>query len=178
MLAGGIDVIQLRAKTHSIPTSTKLANSLHQLTFPANVPLIINDYPDIAAAVGAEGVHVGQDDRSIAEVKAIVGENCLVGKSTHSVDQAVAAEAEGADYIGFGPLFATPTKPDYKPIGLAQIAEVHEKVRIPIFCIGGIKAANLAGVISAGARRLVIVSELLQAPDIPAYVRSLKQQLA
>jgi len=122
-------------------------------------------------------VHVGQDDPPIAEVRSLTGPNCVVGKSTHSLDQAIRAFYEGADYIGFGPLFATPTKPDYPPIGLAAIEKVHGAVRIPIFCIGGIKLDNLPKVIEAGARRVVIVSGLLQATDIIAYGRSVKDLL-
>src|SRR6202035_3343950 len=114
---------------------------------------------------------------AISEVREIVGPDCMVGKSTHSVDQAIRAFYEGADYIGFGPIFATPTKPDYSPIGLEEIARVHESVRIPIFCIGGIKLENLPNVIEAGARRVVIVSGLLQASDPAEYARSAKKLL-
>jgi thiamine-phosphate pyrophosphorylase len=139
--------------------------------------LIINDHAEIARNLGAAAVHLGQDDISIADARAIVGAECAVGKSTHSLDQAIRAFYEGADYIGFGPIFATPTKPDYPPIGLAEIEKVHEAVRIPIFCIGGIKLDNLPKVIEAGARRVVIVSGLLQASDIAAYARAVKQLL-
>jgi thiamine-phosphate pyrophosphorylase len=100
-----------------------------------------------------------------------VGRPIIVGKSTHSVEQAVAAEREGADYIGFGPIFSTPTKPDYPPVGLSQIREVHERVSIPVFCIGGIKLENLGQVIAAGAERVVIVSGLLHADDVAGYAR-------
>ena len=139
--------------------------------------MVINDHAEIAREVGAEGVHVGQEDRSVAKVRAIAGERCFVGKSTHSLEQAKRAVAEGADYIGWGPLFATPTKPDYVPIGLEEIEAVHATVRIPIFCIGGIKLANLPEVIAAGARRVVIVSGLLQAVDIAEYARAAKALL-
>ena len=141
------------------------------------VPLIINDHPQIARNVRADGVHLGQDDLPIAEARKVVGPKCAVGKSTHSIDQAIRAFYEGADYIGFGPIFATPTKPGYPPIGLDDIAKVHELVRIPIFCIGGIKLDNLAKVLEAGARRVVIVSGLLQAKDTAAYGRSVKELL-
>jgi thiamine-phosphate pyrophosphorylase len=141
------------------------------------VPLIINDHPEIARIVPAEGVHLGQDDMPIAEARQVAGANCMVGKSTHSVDQAIHAFYEGADYIGFGPIFATPTKPDYPPIGLSEIQKVHDAVRIPIFCIGGIKLDNLPEVLAAGARRVVIVSGLLQARDAAEYARSAKKTL-
>jgi thiamine-phosphate pyrophosphorylase len=177
MIAGGVDLIQLRAKDHATATVAKIAAKLHRTTAERGVPLIINDHPEIARIVPAEGVHVGQDDMPIAEAREIAGPNCLVGKSTHSVDQAIRAFYEGADYIGFGPIFATPTKPDYQPIGLDEIRKVHDAVRIPIFCIGGIKLDNLAEVLAAGARRVVIVSGLLQARDTASYARSTKKLL-
>lgn len=169
MLAGGVNILQLRAKQQTLEEIRALAVDLHSASFARGVPLIINDHPDIARDVGAEGVHVGQDDLSVAEARARAGNNCIVGKSTHSIEQALAAAEEGADYIGFGPLFATATKPDYQPIGLNETARVHELVSIPIFCIGGIKLNNLAQVIAAGAKRVVIVSGLLQAADIAKY---------
>jgi thiamine-phosphate pyrophosphorylase len=101
----------------------------------------------------------------------------LIGRSTHSVEQAVAAQAEGADYIGFGPLFPTPTKAGRPAIGLDDLRRVHELVSIPIFCIGGIKLENLGEVLAAGARRVVIVSGLLQAPDIAAACRQAKTMI-
>ena len=177
MIDGGVDLIQLRAKAHPSAEIATTAAELHCMTMERDVPLIINDHPEIARIVSAEGVHVGQDDLAISEVREIVGPDCMVGKSTHSVDQAIRAFYEGADYIGFGPIFATPTKPDYRPIGLDEIRRVHEAVRIPIFCIGGIKMDNLPEVIAAGASRIVIVSGLLQAADIASYARSAKEFL-
>ena len=177
MIAGGIDLIQLRAKTLPSAEIAKTATALHPLTMERRIPLIINDHPEIARVVSAEGVHVGQDDLAISEVRQIVGPDRMVGKSTHSVDQAIRAFYEGADYIGFGPIFATPTKPDYPPIGLEEIRKVHEAVRIPIFCIGGITLDNLPQVVAAGARRVVIVSGLLLANNIASYARSAKNLL-
>jgi len=178
MLDGGINVLQLRAKGRSLDEVASLARSLRGNTRDAGVPLIVNDYPAIAKDISAEGAHVGQDDLSVTEARGLAGPGSLIGKSTHSLEQALAAEAEGADYIGFGPLFATATKPDYRPTGLEQVAEVHARVRIPIFCIGGIKQANLAQVLAAGARRIVIVSELLEAKNIGSYLRKVKAQLS
>lgn len=177
MIAGGVDLMQLRAKDHACAEIAKVAADLHRITAERAVPLIINDHPEIARVVPAEGVHLGQDDMPISEARKIAGANCMVGKSTHSVDQAIRAFYEGADYIGFGPIFATPTKPDYPPVGLDEIQKVHDAVRIPIFCIGGIKLGNLAEVLAAGARRVVIVSGLLQAPDAAEYARSAKKLL-
>lgn len=177
MIAGGVDIIQLRAKKHDVSAVTKMAEQLHRITSTSKIPLVINDHPAIARDVGAEGVHVGQDDLSVEEAREIAGNNCTVGKSTHSLDQANRAVAEGADYIGFGPLFATPTKPEYVPIGLGDIAAVHAALEVPIFCIGGIKLDNLPQVIAAGAHRVVIVSGLLQAADVAQYARAAKQAL-
>jgi thiamine-phosphate pyrophosphorylase len=177
LVAGGVDLLQLRGKNHSPVEIEKLAVELRPLLSERGVPLIINDHPEIARNVRADGVHLGQDDLPIAEARKVVGQECAVGKSTHSIDQAIRAFHEGADYIGFGPIFATPTKPDYPPIGLDDIAKVHESVRIPIFCIGGIKLDNLAKVMEAGAHRVVIVSGLLQASDPAEYARSAKKLL-
>jgi thiamine-phosphate pyrophosphorylase len=141
---------------------------------------VINDFAEVAAAIGADGIHVGQDDTSMDEVRAIVGEEMLVGRSSHSVEQAAKAAADPrTDCIGFGPLFSTPTKPTYVPIGTTEIQAVHAAhPDLPIFCIGGIKKENLNEVISAGAKRAVIVSGILQAPSIAAYVREAKAILA
>jgi len=177
LVAGGVDLLQMRAKNHSPVEIEKLVVALRPALSERGVALVINDHPEIARNVQADGVHLGQDDLPIAAARKIVGPECAVGKSTHSVDQAIRAFYEGADYIGFGPIFATPTKPDYPPIGLDDIAKVHESVRIPIFCIGGIKLDNLAKVIEAGARRVVIVSGLLQARDPAEYARSVKKLL-
>jgi thiamine-phosphate pyrophosphorylase len=177
LIAGGVDIIQLRGKMQSVDCLTDLAARLHVITEAASVPLIINDHPEIANRIPVEGVHVGQDDESVASVRSTVSRPIWVGKSTHSLEQASAAERERADYIGFGPLFSTPTKPDYVPIGLSDVASVYATVGVPIFCIGGIKRDNLPQVIDAGAQRIVIVSEMLQAPDIAAYARACKDRL-
>lgn len=177
MLRGGVDVIQLRAKKQSPAEIAPLARELKAITRDGVVPFVVNDHTAVAREIGADGVHIGQDDGSVAAARAVVGEQCFVGKSSHSLAQADAAAAEGADYLGFGPLFATPTKPDYVPIGTAEIRRVHELVAQPIFCIGGIKLENLAGVVAAGARRVVIVSGLLQAPDVAKYARACKALL-
>ena len=178
LVAGGIDIVQLRGKNRSLDELSVLAEQLLQLTMSAKIPLIANDRAEMARRVEVQGVHVGQDDDSIKRVRSQIKRPIVVGKSTHSIEQAVAAEREGADYIGFGPIFSTPTKPDYSPVGLANIREVHERVSIPIFCIGGIKSENLAQVIDAGAKRVVIVSGLLQANDIAEYARACKRLLS
>ena len=178
MIDGGVDLIQLRGKQQSIDELVDLATELHEITSRSSIPLIVNDHAEIAAKVPVEGVHVGQDDDSIAIAREKAGRKLIVGKSTHSLEQAREAQREGADYIGFGPIFATPTKPDYQPIGLKDVKQAHVDVTLPIFCIGGIKIDNLADVIAAGARRVAIVSGLLKAPDIAEYARTAKRLLS
>lgn len=178
MLSGGIDILQLRAKNWSVNKITQIARAIHPLSQAAGVPLIINDHPEVAHNIGAEGLHVGQDDLSVKEVRKMLGSKIMLGLSTHSVAQAKEAATQDVDYIGFGPLFITATKPDYQPIGTNEITRVHqENPDLPIFCIGGIKQQNAAAVIEAGARRFVVVSGILQADDIEAYTRQLKSLL-
>ena len=171
MLEGGVQILQLRAKNFPKDLLPPLARQIAPMCKEHNVPFIINDYPDLVADCEADGVHVGQDDISVAEARRIVGPNKIVGLSTHSLDQAVAAVSQAPDYIGFGPLFATATKPDYRPIGIKDISEAHRLVELPVFCIGGIKRENLPAVLAAGASRVVIVSGILQAKDPAKYTR-------
>ena len=185
MLEGGVDVLQLRAKDAGETQIESVASRLMPLTEAASVPLLINDFPQLVPSIGAQGAHVGQEDFSVTDARWRAGRALgdeapavLIGKSTHSFVQAMAAEAEGADYIGFGPLYTTPTKPGRPAIGLTEIARLHAAVRIPIFCIGGIKMDNLAAVIAAGAQRVVIVSGLLHAANIVDYARQAKALLS
>jgi thiamine-phosphate pyrophosphorylase len=181
LLSGGIDLIQLRAKKCSKIQIVRWAEEMLEITRPTKVPLILNDYPDLLREVDADGCHVGQEDYGVAAARKIAGRtgarSCIVGKSTHSVEQAIRALADGADYIGFGPLFATATKPTAKAIGLADIRAVHNQVTIPIYCIGGVKLENLNDVLAAGAKRVCIVSDLLLAKDIAMQTRAVKQTL-
>ena len=185
MCAGGVDLLQLRAKDFSELEIEAFGLRLAPVCETFGVPLIVNDHPELVPTIGAAGAHVGQDDRPVADARwragrALAGEvpPPIIGKSTHSIAQALAAAAEGADYLGFGPLFPTPTKAGRPAIGLDDIRRVHEAVGIPIFCIGGIKRENLDAVLAAGARRVVIVSGILQAPDIASYCRDVKARLS
>ena len=178
LLQAGVDILQLRAKNCTPTEVEALGRQLVPLARRAGIPLVINDHPQVAANVGADGVHVGQDDMPVAAARKIIGKNKIVGKSTHSLGQAVAAQAEGADYIGFGPLFATPTKPGRPAIGTGQIRAAHDQVTsIPIFCIGGVKLENLPALVEAGTRRVVIVSGILQADDPVRYIGEVKRTL-
>lgn len=177
LVRGGIDLLQLRAK--GVPTDEvrRIAQVMVAITQPAGVPFILNDYPQLLADVPAEGCHLGQQDGSIADARQVAGRPIIIGRSTHSIEQAITAEKEGADYIGYGPLFPTPTKPDAVAVGLSGLRKLHAQVRIPIFCIGGIKENNLRKVTEAGAERVCIVSDLLTAPDPYAKVRAVKADL-
>lgn len=178
MIEGGVDLIQLRGKGKSLDELADYAARLHELTARSSTPLIVNNHAEIASQLPVEGVHVGQDDDPIEVARRKAGREIVVGKSTHSVEQALTAQREGADYLGFGPIFATPTKPDYPPIGLSDIGRVHAEVDLPIFCIGGINIDNLQSVIDAGAKRVVMVSALLKAHSIVDYAHCATDMLA
>lgn len=179
LLAGGVDILQLRAKNHEQSRIQEIAGLLAPLCRSMGVPFVVNDFVEVARAAGADGVHLGQDDGDLAAAREVLPAGALVGRSTHDPAQARAALAEGADYIGFGPLFPTPTKEGRPGIGLGGIAGVQDEVgsRIPVFCIGGIKLANLPEVLAAGARRIVMVSGLLQAGDIAERCRRVRTLL-
>jgi len=170
LLSGGAHLLQLRAKGCDLVTTAAVAREILPLCRAANVPFILNDHPALAAELDADGVHIGQEDGPLAAARTLLGPGKIIGRSTHSLAQAEAALAEGFDYVGFGPLFPTPTKPGRPAIGMENIVPMEERVgaKIPAFCIGGITRANLPQVLAAGARRVVIVSDLLTAPDVTA----------
>lgn len=180
LIAGGADVLQLRAKGREIGEIRDVAKEIFPICRATGVPFIINDYPELAAELDADGVHVGQDDGPLAAAREMIGSGKIIGRSTHSLVQARAALDEGFDYIGFGPLFPTPTKLGRPGIGLADISTMQCDVggKIPAFCIGGIKRANLPEVIAAGARRVVIVSDLLTAGDVESATREVREIIA
>lgn len=179
LIAGGAGVIQLRAKGRDLEEILRWAQELAPICKGAGVPFIVNDFIEIARAVDADGVHLGQDDGPLAAAREALAPGKIVGRSTHSREQARAALAEGADYIGFGPLFPTPTKVGRPGIGIENVATVQQEVgvQIPVFCIGGIKRANLAEIQAAGAQRVVIVSDLLQASDIVSATQEVVARL-
>jgi thiamine-phosphate pyrophosphorylase len=178
LVRGGVDILQLRAKKHSKLDILRCAQVMLPLTKPEGIPLIINDYPDLLREVDADGCHVGQEDFGVAEARELAGRICIVGKSTHSMEQACAAQREQADYIGFGPLFPTATKPSAKEIGLSEIRTLHEQVQLPIFVIGGVKLRNLEEIIQAGAKRVCVVSDLLLAADVEKQTAEVKRRVA
>lgn len=179
LLSGGADILQLRAKGHDLTTIERVARKLLPICRAAGIPFILNDHPALAAEIDADGVHIGQDDGPLSEAREIVGPGKIIGRSTHSLDQARAALAEGFDYIGFGPLFPTPTKLGRPAIGLEEISKMEQEVgsNIPAFCIGGITPETLPVVLGSGAHRVVVVSALLRAADVGLATRQLRESL-
>jgi thiamine-phosphate pyrophosphorylase len=176
-IRGGADVLQLRDKTAADDELRREAERLLPLARGAGIPLILNDRPQVARAAGADGVHLGQEDLPLAEARRLLGPRAILGKSTHRLEQALAADAEGADYIGWGPIFPTPTKPDYGSVGLALISEVTARVKVPVVCIGGIDPATLPQVVAAGAECVAVVRAVCGAADPEAAARALKRTL-
>ena len=178
LLAGGVQILQLRAKKETPLAILAMAREITPLCRAAGVPFLINDHPELVPEAGADGAHIGQEDMTVAEARRLAGPGSLIGKSTHSTEQVLASVGECPDYIGFGPLFATPTKPDYKPVGTDLIRTVVGSVSYPVYCIGGISAGNLPHVLAAGAQNVVLVSDLLKAKDPTAHAALCRSLLA
>ncbi|MWC28940.1 thiamine phosphate synthase [Paenibacillus sp. MMS18-CY102] len=177
-LIGGADIVQLRDKTASQRELLEQARVLRELTKRYGVPLIINDYIDIALEVGADGVHLGQDDQSLAEARERLGQDAIIGISTHQLAHALAAQAGGADYIGVGPVYPTGTKPGKAAVTTSYVTEVANSLAIPFVAIGGITLDNVDTVLAAGATRVCAVSAVVGAPDPAAVCRSFKEWIA
>lgn len=177
LAAGGAGIFQIRAKNLPKEEILTHARILTPLLAELGLPLILNDYPDLVAPSGAAGCHLGQDDLGIPEARKMLGSAVLLGLSTHSPCQALAGQAVGADYLGFGPLYATGTKPDYSPIGPEKIREITGKVTLPVFCIGGLNPDRVSEVARRGAQRVCVVSHLLLAPNPTAAAREILSRL-
>jgi thiamine-phosphate pyrophosphorylase len=161
-LDAGIRWVQYRDKTSSRREIFDNSKSLREMTARHNAVLIINDHADIAEAAGADGVHLGQEDLPLKEARRVMGQGKIIGISTHSLEEAVAASYAGADYIGFGPVFETNTKEAGRPKGLSMLTAVRRRVGVPVVAIGGINAGNGAGVFEAGADAVAVASALIQ----------------
>ncbi|WP_373653204.1 thiamine phosphate synthase [Schlesneria sp. DSM 10557] len=172
-LDGGVRLIQSREKSLSDREWLQLARQLRAWTAAVGALLVINDRPDLAVLCDADGVHVGQEEFTVAEARTIVGPERLVGVSTHSVEQARQAVLEGADYLGVGPTFPSTTKSFSDFPGLTLVREVSKEVSIPWFAIGGIGTGNVATVVGAGARRVAVSSAICSAPSPMAAARAL-----
>lgn len=178
-LAGGADMIQLRDKTGSLRDLLPQAQAVQALCRSRGAFFIVNDRVDLALAVGADGAHVGQEDLPADSARRLLGPQRVLGVSTHSLAQAEAAQQFGADYIGFGPMFATGTKDTgYTPRGLDALREVRGAVALPILAIGGISLENVSLVIEAGATAPAVISAVVAAPDIAAAAAEFRQRVA
>ncbi len=155
----GAKIIQYRDKKSTQAEKLNIAESICKITRKSGTLFIVNDDIDIALISGADGVHLGQDDISVKDARKIVPQNFIIGKSTHSLEQAMAAERDGADYIGIGPVFKTPTKEDYIPIGVETVKKVIDNVKIPFVCIGGLNMGNIQELIDLGATNFAMVRE-------------------
>ncbi len=175
--AGGAQVVQLRRKGDDALETLRLAERCREVTASAGVLFVVNDRLDVAMAVEADGVHLGQADLPVAAARRL-WPGRIVGRSTHSLAQAVAASGDGADYLGVGPVYATPTKPGRFAVGLSYVREAAAEVRVPWFAIGGIDASNVAAVVGAGARRVAVVRAVSDAADVSAAARVLLDAVA
>lgn len=176
-LRGGAEGIQWRDKTAPDLAFLETAERLRELTRSMKALFVVNDRVAVAQLIRADGVHLGHQDLPVPRVRALVRRGMLIGRSTHSLEEALRAEAEGADYLGVGPVFSTPTKPEYPAVGTGLLAQVAARIRIPWFAIGGIDLENLALVSSAGATRVAVVRAVAAASDPEAAARSFKRRL-
>ena len=175
---GGVTCVQLREKLCSTREFIKEARSLQLLLRHHRIPLIINDRLDVALAIDADGVHLGQNDMPLADARRLVGGNMIIGISAENVEDAVAAEQEGADYIGISPVFATATKIDTAtPLGLAGIRLIRRAVKIPLVGIGGVNVTNIRDIVCAGADGAAVVSAIVAAACPETAAAELKKLL-
>ncbi len=173
-LEAGVDMIQLRDKTMSDSDMISLASKLLTLCRENNTYLIINDRIEVAKEIKADGVHLGQEDRQISEARNILGTEAIIGKSATNFEEAIEAEEEGADYLGVGPIFATPSKDDAAPpMGVAELKRICQAVNKQVLAIGGINIDNLDMVMSAGADGIAIISAVAQSEDMVEEIRRL-----
>ena len=176
-IAGGVDVVQLREKGRPIRERYELARSLRARTAEAGVPLVVNDRIDLAMAVDADGVHLGQSDLPVSCARDLLDDDATVGCSAATVEEAVAAERAGADYLGTGSVYGTTSKDvesDRERIGPEGIAAVVDAVSIPVIAIGGLTHENASAVIDAGASGVAVVSEITMADDPKAATETLR----
>jgi thiamine-phosphate pyrophosphorylase len=183
-VSGGVDVVQLREKHLADDELVAVANAVRALCERLGALLIVNDRPVVAREAGADGVHVGQADMPVAEVRELVGPNMLIGLSTHApaeIDAAVATGEDGepaVDYIGVGPIHSTPTKPGRPAVGLELVRYAAGHARVPFFAIGGLDAGNVQEAIAAGASRVCVLRAIADAADPERAARELRERLA
>jgi thiamine-phosphate pyrophosphorylase len=174
-IRGGASVVQLREKTATTREMVELGQALHEISRKAGIPLIVNDRLDVALAIGAEGVHVGHDDMPVSLARRLIGPDLILGASPETMEEARQMERDGADYLGVGDVYGTPSKSDAgTPIGVEGLAEVIRAVSLPVVAIGGITLENAGAVIQAGAAGVAVISAVVGAPDPEAAARRLR----
>jgi thiamine-phosphate pyrophosphorylase len=173
-LRGGVTLVHLREKTASSRDFYDVAHEVHAITQRYGVPLIINDRADVALAIGAEGVHVGQEDLPAAEVRRLLGPDAIVGVSAGNLAEAVAAEAAGADYIGVGAMYATDTKADAEVITMDELRQIRAVVHIPLVVIGGINQMTVPDFAGIDIDGVAVVTAIIAQPDVAAAAQELK----
>jgi thiamine-phosphate pyrophosphorylase len=178
VLGAGVDIVQLRMKDATDDEIVRAGRRFAHAVAEHGALFILNDRPDLVEAAGADGVHVGQDDVPVAEARAAIGADRLLGLSTHSPEQVDGAAGAPVDYIGVGPVHATPTKPGRRAVGLALVRYAAEHATVPFFAIGGITPANAAAVRDAGAERIAVVRALTESSDPALDARRLRSALA
>lgn len=172
---GGADAVQLRDKTRSSRDLARVGREIALITKPAGVIFIVNDRLDVALSCGADGVHLGQGDISPDVARQLAPPGFIIGVSVGSVEEAIAAEGDGADYVALSPTFATCSKADAGPgLGLERLRTIRAAVKIPVIAIGGVGPENVKDVIRAGADGVAVISSVVSAPDITAAARTLK----
>lgn len=164
-LKGGVDILQLREKNMPANKIIELGKKVKLLCAEYGATFIVNDRVDIAYVLDADGVHLGQDDMDIESARKILGNNAIIGISTHAPEQAQKAVNDGADYIGMGPVFTTPTKPGRQSVGLEYVKWVSENIKIPAFAIGGIDLDNVQDVVNAGAKKIAVVRAIINSDN-------------
>lgn len=173
----GVDIIQLRDKESKKEYILKEAYRLKKLLTNTGILFIVNDYIDIAKLVDSDGIHLGQGDLPITAARQLLGSGKIIGKSCHSLNQAVKAEKEGADYISIGPVYATVTKPEYKAVGLSLIKKVRKAIRIPFFVIGGINKENIRDILPLGIKRIAVCRAVCRAKNIMFTIKKFSKIL-
>lgn len=179
VLEGGATVLQFRDKEMEDSEAIIVCRKIYKLTKKKGVPFIVNDRVEVAKAVDADGVHLGQEDMPFGLARKILGKEKIIGISVETVEQALRAVEGGADYLAIGPIYPTATKLDAgKALGIAKLKEIRESVNIPIVAIGGINENNLEEVLRAGADGAAVISAVVSAPDITEATRRLKHKIA
>jgi thiamine-phosphate pyrophosphorylase len=176
-LSGGVDIVQLREKELDRGEIERAAATFRRVCDTYSAPFVVNDDPELARACGADGVHVGQDDASVEDARALLGPDAIVGLSTHSPEQIAAAATRPVDYISAGPIWETPTKAGRPAVGLELISHAAEHAAHPFFAIGGIDPANAPQAVEAGARRLCVVRAIRDAANPAAVAEALRRAL-